>query len=140
MSICRGCLIRSVGSCVHVSVRVKPHQPHSHTHICGMTPPLYVNVPAQVVREVIEKHLGIDHRFSGALPTLATAADMHPPSDLSTEESHEGSPTSMVHVGAPPPPPPPIPQLGGLPPPQQLVEASMSPILRSTTREEDKEI
>ena len=48
----------------------------------------------------------------------AHAATTCAPSDYSTDDSDidDGSPTSMVHVGAPPPPPPPIPQLGGLPP------------------------
>ena len=67
-------------------------------------------------------NLDIDRRLRAQLPALTTTADMHPPSDLITDESYEESPTSMVHVhvGAPPPPPPPPipqPQLVGLPPP-----------------------
>ena len=85
------------------------------------------------------------HRYSAPLPELADthdtahAAATRAPSEDSTEESdiEEGSPTSMVHVGAPPPPPPPIPKIGGLTPPQQLIDASMSPILRNTTHENE---
>ena len=112
--------------------------------ICGMAPTLYVNVPARVVREVIDKHGGMAEH-SGRLPRMTEAdEDGHlwaepavPPSTTDTEEESEeegeGSPTSMAHIGAPPPPPPPTPnayRVGALTPPQSLQDTGISPIER----------
>ena len=103
-----------------------PYTDSSTPVICGITPTMYVNVPANVIREMINKHGGMARR-SGHLPRMVeyhsdgyqwAEAAVPPSTDSETmtiddEEEDEGrdvgSPTSAAHVGAPPPLPPPLP-------------------------------
>ena len=101
----------------------------------SIEPTLFVNVPADTVRAVIQYHCGL--RFDSAqLPPLIDFDDVPPtPSpDPETEDSTiDGSPTSSIQVGNPPPPPPPLPptalpQTGQLPPPSTLTDCELSQI------------
>ena len=127
--------------------------------VCGESPTLYVNVPANTVRAVVEKHGGMSCH-SGKLPRMEEtdedgylwAAAAEPPTDSETEETESTDRTdpaaelfiSVMHMGAPPPPPPPLPPTqipppttDALTPPPALANTTISPI--TTTTHEDFE-
>ena len=138
-----------------------PYRDKSEPAICGMRPALYVNVPAETVREVIVKHAGMT-RGSGQLPRMIEvdedgvqwAAAAEPPTSSDTGDSDSGmeadeeddsrrSPYSAIHMGAPPPLSSSLPPtetgaattvVGEITPPPQLRQMTMSPI--ETTHEE----
>ena len=111
--------------------------------ICGEAPTLYVNVPAKVIREMINKHGGMARR-SGHLPRMVefdsngyqwTEAAVPPTDSETTMEDDEDvevgmdSPTSAAHVGAPPPlPPPPPATTGALTPPPPVTASPIETI------------
>ena len=137
-----------------------PYRDRSEPVICGMRPTLYVNVPAGVVRAVVDKHGGmIRGRGGGRLPRLVEvgadgiqwAEAVVPPStsESETEDTDRRSPHSTIHLGAPPPSPPPPPvtttttaaaATGELTPPPQLMTAIMSPIELTHERFNDEDI
>ena len=109
--------------------------------VCA-APPIYVQVPARVIQEVVAAHAGLRHD-SAALPPMVEldngyewAAAAPPPSTTESEPSAgeagvDLAPTSVIHLGAPPPPPPTTttPMIGALTPPLTLRNEETSPIV-----------
>ena len=96
----------------------------------SIVPDIYANVPADTIRAVIQYHAGLRHD-SAQLPPLVDYSEVPPtpPPSPPPAALHEGSPTSMIHLGDPPPPPPPLPaSTGQLSPPTTLTHCDLSQI------------